>query len=59
MQDSHNQELVDAYLREANAFGEWKTTDGFADPLLNPPGPFPWLHEIEKDCSKFEASPLD
>jgi hypothetical protein len=34
MSESHNPSLTNAYLREINALGEWKSTDGFADPLL-------------------------
>lgn len=55
MKNSQNQELIDTYLREANVFGEWKSTNGFADPLLNLPGPFAWLDEIEKDHSKLDT----
>lgn len=54
MKNSQNRELIDAYLREANVFGEWKSTNGFADPLLNPPGAFAWLDEISKDDIKFD-----
>ena len=53
MNDSQNQQLVDAYLRGANVFGEWKSTNGFADPLLNLPSPFVWLDEIAEDYIKF------
>lgn len=32
--ESRDARLAESYLREANAFGEWKSTEGFADPLL-------------------------
>ena len=34
MSESHHPSLTNAYLREIIAFGGWKSTDGFADPLL-------------------------
>lgn len=58
MNDSQNQQLIDAYLREANVFGEWKSINGFADPLLNLPSPFAWLDEIAKDHIKFAPCDL-
>ena len=35
MDDYRDPRLADAYLRRANAFGEWKSTEGFADPILD------------------------
>ena len=35
MSETRKPSVIDSYLREANAFGEWKSTDGFADPLLD------------------------
>lgn len=48
MSETRKPSVIDSYLREANAFGEWKSTDGFADPLLD-------LLDAPKAKSKTEA----
>jgi len=35
MSEARKPSVIDSYLRETNAFGEWKSTNGFADPLLD------------------------
>jgi hypothetical protein len=42
MDDSQNAALVEAYLRESNAFLEWNEARGFTDPLVGLSAPPKW-----------------